>query len=234
MVLSAAPQHVAIHDVPPRRALRHFHTWLETVGTRLEFSTGEPIRLKNERDSTLCSLERGAARLRKPGCFPSPQILDFLVPGELFILPTPDSDIMFEALTSDTMIVRRRDVVLNQSPSSGTVGKLAHDALMISPANRFQRQILILGRPTASGRCLAFLLDMAKRLNCCRGTAVVLPICLSDLSAYLAIKPSELAELLRQLVILRAVDFVDRTAVAIIDPVALRRAAHQDLPVGET
>jgi hypothetical protein len=124
--------------------------------------------------------------------------------------------------------------VLNQSPSSGTVGKLAHDALMISPANRFQRQILILGRPTASGRCLAFLLDMAKRLNCCRGTAVVLPICVSDLSAYLAIKPSELAELLRQLVILRAVDFVDRTAVTIIDPVALRRAAHQDLPVGET
>jgi hypothetical protein len=68
MVLSAAPQHVAIHDVPPRRPLRHFHTWLETVGTRLEFSTGEPIRLKNERDSTLCSLERGAARLRKQGC----------------------------------------------------------------------------------------------------------------------------------------------------------------------
>jgi CRP-like cAMP-binding protein len=219
--------------VAPRRALSRARAGLETMRATLRLIAGEPIRNSNEHDSNLCCLDRGAARLSTAGTAKSGQIVDFLVPGDFFVVPTLKESFVIEATIDDTIVVSYAEFPIRQIHAAKVFRKRSYDEVIISTAERFQRQILILGKPTDAGKCLSFLRDMADRLKCCRGNPKLLPICVSDIANYLAMTPSRVEELLLCCERLGAVNFVDRSCVMIINPKLLTRISSQDFPFAD-
>jgi hypothetical protein len=153
------------------------------------------------------------------------------MPGDFFVLPSANEKFVIEATMDDTIAVIYSELPNRQLLVSKVFHNRSYDELIINTAERFQRQILILGSPSEAARCLAFLRDMATRLNCRRGNPRQLPICLSDIANYLALRPSEVEEMLMCCEMLGAVNLRDRSYLTIVDPELLMRISDQDLPV---
>src|ERR1700679_2515028 len=113
------------------------------------------------------------------------QIVDFLLPGDLFGFHTGDCSV--ECVVANTMVVRypRREMesLMEANPQLARgVREFAFESI-----DRMQSRIILLGRSRAMERVCEFLLEMAYRVQIESLETVSLPMSRYDIADYLAI-----------------------------------------------
>jgi CRP-like cAMP-binding protein len=115
------------------------------------------------------------------------QIVDFLVPGDLFGFGVRDTHhFSTEAIIPETTIARyprnSAEQLAEADPQAGRwIREMAFESI-----SRLQTRTLILGRPSALARVSAFLLDWTDRCGPSSATIVILPMSRYDIADYLA------------------------------------------------
>jgi CRP/FNR family nitrogen fixation transcriptional regulator len=116
------------------------------------------------------------------------QIVDLLLPGDCFGFPAQDSSFFVtEAIVEGTILAsypRRRVELL-----ADFTAEVAHGIRdgAFDTISRLQRQLLVLGRITASEKVGSFLLEISGRLSNEAADRIALPISRYDIADYLAI-----------------------------------------------
>jgi CRP-like cAMP-binding protein len=146
------------------------------------------------------------------------QIVDLLLPGDCFGFAAQDGNrFAAEAIIEGTVLAsypRRRLEMLSASKPAVAQGirERAFDTI-----SRLQRQLLVLGRITASEKVGSFLLDLAERLPDEPGHCVILPISRYDIADYLAISVETVSRSLTDLRHRGAIELESARQVKIID-----------------
>ena len=169
---------------------------------------------------------RGAARHCASHYDGQRQIIDFLLPGDMFVEAKVYEHFAVEAIVDYTIVASFPACDVERR--AGTDPRLADDFrdVTMAGAHRLQRQILILGRASAIGKVSAFLLDMAGRLS--NGTACKfdLPMSRNDIADYLVMSVETVSRSLTSLRSCGAIQFIGRRGVKIVDRSALEDAGE--------
>ena len=164
---------------------------------------------------------RGAARQCASRADGQRQIIDFILPGNVFVPDTAHSDFAVEAIADDTIVASFPRRMIERL--AGTTAGLGSEfrELTLAPARRLQRQILILGRASSVGKVSAFLLDMADRLPVDDGCRFDLPMSRYDIADYLVMSVETVSRSLTELRRAGAIAFSGRRGIRILDGAAL-------------
>jgi CRP/FNR family transcriptional regulator, nitrogen fixation regulation protein len=162
---------------------------------------GETLYHRNDPAQHWYRIVNGAARK----CAVTPdgrrQIVDFLLPGDLFGFGTRDHCHCFsvEVLIPGTLVARYpRQLVEALAEADPGVARRIREMAFESIA-RLQRQMVLLGRTSALSKVSAFLLQMAERCNTGPANAVSLPMSRYDIADYLAIAVETVSRTLTEL-----------------------------------
>lgn len=164
---------------------------------------------------------RGAARQCASRVDGQRQIIDFILPGDVFGPTTAHEEFAVEAITDDTIVASfpRRAIKQLAGSAAGLGGEFRD--LTLAGAHRLQRQILILGRASAVGKVSAFLLDMADRLSIDDRCQFDLPMSRYDIADYLVMSVETVSRSLTALRRRGAIAFSGRREIRIVDRAAL-------------
>jgi CRP-like cAMP-binding protein len=150
------------------------------------------------------------------------QIVDLLLPGDIFACPLKDHrDASINAAADGTELAcyprRRVEMLSNSDPRlAKLLGEIAFETVY-----RLQQQLLILGRTTALEKIAAFLLELSRRQTGGAADCVVLPFSRYDIADYLAISVETVSRSLTGLKQRRLISFTTTRAIKIIDRVGL-------------
>ena len=146
------------------------------------------------------------------------RIIDFLLPGDYFGFPERHCEFMpTDAVLDGTVIARypRREVetAADQDP------ELAREIrdIMVDAMSRSHARLLILGRVRSIEKVGAFLSEMVER-GCDRHEETIdLPMSRYDIADYLALSVETVSRALSRLRRERAIRFVDKHRISILD-----------------
>jgi CRP/FNR family nitrogen fixation transcriptional regulator len=171
-------------------------------------------------------LIRGAARQCASLYHGQRQIIDFILPGDVFIPAMNQGEFALEAINDNTIVasVPRREIEQLAGSTIGLGTEL--DELALAGAYRLQKQILILGRASAVGKVSAFLLDMATRLSVDSRCRFDLPMSRYDIADYLVMSVETVSRALTTLRSREAIEFFGRRGVTIVDRAVLEGGAR--------
>ena len=181
----------------------------------------QPIARPGSAEDYWHQIVRGAARQCASRVDGQRQIIDFVLPGDVFVPSTADEGFSFEAITNDTIVASFPRRAIEQHAGTATCLGSEFRDLTVAGAHRLQRQILILGRASAIGKVSAFLLDMADRLSvddCCR---VDLPMSRYDIADYLVMSVETVSRSLTTLRSHGTIALSGRRRIRIVDRAAL-------------
>jgi CRP/FNR family transcriptional regulator, nitrogen fixation regulation protein len=154
------------------------------------------------------------------------QILEFLLPGDLFGFGSWDEhrfgvDVIVEGTRVARYSRRRVEMLAESDPEvARELRQMAFDAIA-----RLQDRIVILGRATARGKVGAFLLEMARRSPDRRGDSFFLPMSRYDIADYLALAVETVSRALTDLRRRGVITLTTKRQVRIAD----RRALEEDV-----
>jgi CRP-like cAMP-binding protein len=162
---------------------------------------GQTVYRRNDPAQHWYRLVAGAAR--KCAVMPDGrrQIVDFLLPGDLFGFGSRNDCHLFsvEVLISGTLVARYpRQLVEALAESDPSVASRIREMAFESIA-RLQRQMVLLGRASALSKVSAFLLQMAERCNTGSTNSVSLPMSRYDIADHLAIAVETVSRTLTEL-----------------------------------
>jgi hypothetical protein len=187
------------------------------VGMASYFQAGDLIDHQFTEGDRFCRLHYGAGML----CALTPgkkrRVLDFILPGEFFIKPAGDVTYRYEALVDETVVTTCPAPKLEILASGCARYKEILEMVVLSPVERLQRQILILGRPTIHGKICAFLRDIFDRLAGADVQPKILPIGLIQIANYLSLHRKVVAESLLCLRDLGAIQLIGGRQIVMID-----------------
>ena len=197
---------------------------LSGVATFARRERDQPIAKSGSGEECWHQIVRGAARQCASRVDGHRQIIDFVLPGDVFVPSGGSEGFSFEAITDHTVVASfPRRAIEQLAGTAACLGSEFRD-LTVAGAHRLQRQILILGRASAMGKVSAFLLDMADRLSvddCCR---VDLPMSRYDIADYLIMSVETVSRSLTELRCRGAIAFLGRREIRIVDRAALEDA----------
>jgi CRP/FNR family transcriptional regulator, nitrogen fixation regulation protein len=159
---------------------------LDDLALITSFRRGQEIRGQGQ-PADWCFLINGAARrstIRSDG---RRQIVDLLLAGDCFGMASVDPpEDTIEAISQNTVVAsypgQRIEELMDTDPRTAhELRKIASEVL-----SRMQRQILILGRITATEKVGSFILEMAARVTK-NDNAIILPISRYDIADYLGV-----------------------------------------------
>ena len=195
---------------------------MESLGTLRRYGADECICRQDESADYWYRLDGGAARKCMQISDGRRQIVDFLLPGDLFGFHTgPTHDCSVECVVANTMVLRypRREMESLMEADlqlARGVREIAFESI-----ERMQLRIVLLGRSRAMERVCGFLLEMAHRTQIETQGMVSLPMSRYDIADYLAIAVETVSRSLTTLRSKRVIAFLDTRHFRILDGKAL-------------
>lgn len=192
---------------------------MESLGTLRRYGADERIYRQGESADYWYRLVGGAARKCTHVLDGRRQIVDFLLPGDLFGFRTGDCSV--ECVVANTTVVRypRREIesLMEDDPQlAREVREFAFESI-----DRMQWRLVLLGRSRAMERVCQFLLEMAYRARIEPLGMVCLPMSRYDIADYLAIAVETVSRSLTTLRSKRVIAFLDTRHFRILDRKAL-------------
>jgi CRP/FNR family transcriptional regulator, nitrogen fixation regulation protein len=192
---------------------------MESLGTVRRYGADERIYRQDESADYWYRLVVGAARMCTQISDGRRQIVDFLLPGDLFGFHTGDCSV--ECVVANTTVVRypRREMesLMETDPQLARgVREIAFESI-----DRMQSRIVLLGHSRATERVCGFLLEMAYRTQIESLGTVSLPMSRYDIADYLAIAVETVSRSLTTLRSKRVIVFLDTRHFQILDRKAL-------------
>jgi CRP/FNR family transcriptional regulator, nitrogen fixation regulation protein len=179
---------------------------MESLGTLRTYDAGETVYCQDEATDYWYQLIDGAARKCTQMSDGRRQIVDFLLPGDLFGFHAgARHDCSVECVAPNTTIVRyqrpRMESLMESDPQlARRVREVAFDSI-----DRMQSRTILLGCGRALERVCGFLLEMADRRPAELDGTITLPMSRYDIADYLAIAVETVS---RSLTILRSKQWI--------------------------
>jgi CRP-like cAMP-binding protein len=195
---------------------------MESLGTLGRYAAGEPVYRQDQTADYWYRLVGGAARKCTQISDGRRQIVDFLLPGDLFgFHGGAKHDCSVECVAPDTTIVRyqrpQMELLMESDP------QLARRIRQIAFASieRMQSRMILLGRSRALERVCGFLLEMACREQIETEGMVGLLMSRYDIADYLAIAVETVSRSLTLLRSMQVIVFFDTRHFRILNREAL-------------
>jgi CRP/FNR family transcriptional regulator, nitrogen fixation regulation protein len=194
---------------------------LQSLGTLRRYGADETVCSRDEMADYWYQLAGGAARKCTQMLDGRRQIVDFLLPGDLFGFHVGDRhDCSVECVVPNTTVVRyprpRMESLMESDPQ---LARRVREATFES-IDRMQSRTILLGCGRALERVGRFLLEMADRRIETDGT-VALPMSRYDIADYLAIAVETVSRSLTTLRSRQAIAFLDTRHFRIVNRKAL-------------
>jgi CRP-like cAMP-binding protein len=205
---------------------------LESLGAVRRYRVGEILYLCNEPAEFWYQVVGGSGRRYAMTYDGRRQIIEFLLPGDLFGFGGTANRHLFsvEAITSDTAIAayprRCLERLLDSDPGLARCVR----EMVLASASRIQARVVTLGRTSALARVSAFLLEMAERFPSGPASAMILPMSRYDIADYLCVAVETVSRALTELRARGIVHFGDIRSVQICDRPALEALSEGSPP----
>jgi len=191
---------------------------LERIASVAPYRFGESIYFQDQPADCWYSILRGAARECAVNEDGRRQIVDFLLPGDVFGFSNGEARGLAAEIIAEPALVacypRHRAEALAEADA--TIGrgirKLAFESI-----ERLQRRALLLGCNSAMQKVSAFLLEMAMRCGSISHEPIALPMTRYDIADYLALRVETVSRTLSALCRQGAIALVGTRRVRIID-----------------
>lgn len=156
------------------------------------------------------------------------QIVEFLLPGDLFGFGATDNRHLFsvETIASATVVAAYPRGSLERLVDSDPAASRRVRELVLASNSRIQARVVTLGRTSALARVSAFLLEMGERFRAGPASAIILPMSRYDIADYLCIAVETVSRAITELRERRVIRFGDIRSVQICDRGALERSAE--------
>jgi CRP/FNR family nitrogen fixation transcriptional regulator len=195
---------------------------MESLGTLRRYCADETVYCQDEPADYWYQLVDGAARQCTQMSDGRRQIVDFLLPGDLFGFHAgARHDCSVECVAPNTTVVRyqrpRMESLMESDPQlARRVREIAFDSM-----DRMQSRTILLGCGRALERVCGFLLEMAERRQIETDGTVSLPMSRYDIADYLAIAVETVSRSLTTLRSKQVIAFFDTRHFRIINRKAL-------------
>ena len=195
---------------------------IESFGTLREYAADDTIYRQHETADHWYLIVNGAARKCTQISDGRRQIMDFLLPGDLFGFETADRrKCSVECVAADTAVVRyqrqRMEALMETDPRlARRVRDIAFGSL-----DRLQSRMILLGCSGALERVCGFLSEMAHRAQQGIEGTVTLPMSRYDIADYLAIAVETVSRSLTTLRSERVITFFDARHFRVVNRQAL-------------
>jgi CRP-like cAMP-binding protein len=196
---------------------------LHSLGAARRFRIGEAVYLRNEPIEFWYQMISGSGRRFAMSYDGRRQIVEFLLPGDLFGFGDSTNKHLFsvEALASGTTVAAYPRRCLERLVDSDPRLARGVRELVLASISRIQARVVTLGRTSALARVSAFLLEMAERYRAGPANAIVLPMSRYDIADYLCIAVETVSRALTDLRQRGVIRFGDIRSVQICDRCAL-------------
>jgi CRP/FNR family transcriptional regulator, nitrogen fixation regulation protein len=195
---------------------------MESLGTLRRYRADETVYCQDEAADYWYQLVDGAARKCTQMSDGRRQIVDFLLPGDLFGFQAgARHDCSVECVAPNTTVVRyqrqRMESLMESDPQlARRVREIAFDSM-----DRMQSITILLGCGRALERVCGFLLEMADRRQIETDGTVALPMSRYDIADYLAIAVETVSRSLTTLRSKQVIAFFDSRHFRIVNRKAL-------------
>src|SRR6267142_2388369 len=206
---------------------------LSSIHTVLSYGRNERIYCETDlADHWYCVLA-GAARKYTLLSDGRRQIVDFLLPGDFFGFRERHHQFFAtDAILNGTTVARypRRslEAAADKAPRLG--GEIRE--IVLEAISRSQARLLIMGRVTSVEKVGAFLIEMAERCFDRREQTIVLPMSRYDIADYLGLSVETVSRALTRLREQRAIRFVDKHRISILDRNLLKNGLDRHVGQG--
>ncbi len=196
---------------------------MDSVGTWRSYETGETVYGQEDRNDCWYQLVDGAARQCTLTSDGRRQIVDFLMPGDLFGFHAAGryGSCSVECITSDTTVVRFQRLQMESLMESDPHFARRVREMAFASIDRMQSRTILLGRSRALERVSGFLLEMASRAGPEAEELVGLPMSRYDIADYLAIAVETVSRSLTTLRLEQVIAFLDTRHFRILNRSAL-------------
>jgi CRP-like cAMP-binding protein len=205
---------------------------LGSLGAARRFRISEAVYLRNEPIEFWYQMVCGSGRRFAMSYDGRCQIVEFLLPGDLFGFGDGASKHLFsvEAIASGTTVVAYpRRCLERLVDSDPRLGRRVRE-LVLASISRIQARVVTLGRTSALARVSAFLLEMAERFRAGPANAIILPMSRYDIADYLCIAVETVSRALTELRQRGVIRFGDIRSVQICDRSALEALSEGSQP----
>lgn len=209
---------------------------LERIASVAPYRFGQTIYFQDQRADCWYRVLSGAARECVVNEDGRRQIVDFLLPGDVFGFSNSEArGLAAEIIAEPALLARYPRQRAEALAESDTAVARSIRQLAFQSIERLQRRALLLGCNSAVQKVSAFLLEMDARSGNIAHEPIALPMTRYDIADYLALRVETVSRTLtalrRQgaitLVDTRRVRIIDRRRLAALGPIATRLAAHQ-------
>jgi CRP/FNR family nitrogen fixation transcriptional regulator len=196
---------------------------MESLGTLRRYGADETIYCQDEATDYWYQLVGGAARKCTQMSDGRRQIVDFLLPGDLFGFHAgARHDCSVECVVQNTTVVRyqrpRIESLMESDPQfARRVREIAFNSM-----DRMESRTILLGCNRALERVCGFLLEMADRREAEKDGTVALPMTRYDIADYLAIAVETVSRSLTTLRAKQVIAFFDTRHFRIVNRKALQ------------
>ena len=186
---------------PSKRSYgRHANRELQALRTTVACAKGQEICSPDALNAYWWQVESGA--VRKVLLLPSGQrcIMEFFLPGDLFVCNASDrDDVLVEALCDGTILGRyNRDEVERLARQDGSIARMLREA-NLREAFHMEAHILNLWHQRSTDKVLAFLAQIQRRQRQTPNGFVSLPMSRNDIADYLGLSVETVSRALTEL-----------------------------------
>lgn len=194
----------------------------ESIGTLHKYESGDTVYRQYESADHWYLIASGAARKCAQISDGRRQIMDFLLPGDLFgFEAAARRESSVECVAANTTVVRyQRQRMESLLEADQQLGRRLREIAFAS-IDRLQARMILLGRRRALERVCGFLLEMANRGQSEAEGTVALPMSRYDIADYLAIAVETVSRSLTTLRSDRVINFVGARHFRIVNRKAL-------------
>jgi CRP-like cAMP-binding protein len=210
------------HRRPRTSANGHPQIEMDSLGTFHRYDADEMVYCQGGAADYWYRIVDGAARQCTQISDGRRQIMDFLLPGDLFGFDArARHECSVECVASNTTVARYQrqrmeSLMESDPPLARRVREIAFGSI-----DRLQSRMILLGRSHALERVCGFLLELAHRVQVEAEGTVALPMSRYDIADYLAIAVETVSRSLTTLKSERVIIFFDARHFRIIDRRAL-------------
>jgi CRP/FNR family transcriptional regulator, nitrogen fixation regulation protein len=195
---------------------------LGSHGTLRRYQAGETVYSQDEAADSWYRLITGAARKCTQLSDGRRQIVDFLMPGDLFGFQAgARHDCSVECVAPDTALIRYQRLHMESLMESDAQLARSVREIAFASMDRMQSRMLLLGRSRALERVCGFLLEMAHRAHVEKEGTLTLPMSRYDIADYLAIAVETVSRSLTTLRSAQVITFLDTRQLRIVNRKAL-------------
>ena len=207
---------------PCASANGHLQIEMDSLGTFRRYDADETVYCQGGAADYWYRIVDGAARQCTQISDGRRQIMDFLLPGDLFGFDASTRhECSVECVASNTTVARyQRQQIESLMESDPPLARRMRE-IAFGSIDRLQARMILLGRSRALERVCGFLLELAHRVQVEAEGTVALPMSRYDIADYLAIAVETVSRSLTTLRSERVITFFDARHFRIINRRAL-------------